>query len=118
MNQIVAMSFVVLFLCLTYLPNDVLTAPGDTKPSTEGPIKCDRNEEPTDCVACMPTCERPFPGICQGPICKPGCKCKPGYLKDTDNDCVSIIGCIIDNIRRDRPWSISDFMKPLQKKNN
>ncbi|XP_076650469.1 uncharacterized protein LOC143357763 [Halictus rubicundus] len=110
MNRIVATAFLVLFFCLTQLPDTVLTAPADLPDSADVAIECGKNEEPTNCVSCSATCERPIPGRCNGPLCKPGCKCRFGYFKDSDGDCVSIIGCIIDNIRFQKEWSVSEFL--------
>ncbi|XP_076295117.1 uncharacterized protein LOC143216164 [Lasioglossum baleicum] len=114
MNRIAAISFLV-FLCLTQLPDTVLTAPADPPAAIDAAILCSQNEEPTKCVSCSATCERPIPGRCNGPLCRPGCKCKLGYFKDSDGDCVSIIGCIIDNIRFQREWSVSEFLNIVKR---
>ncbi|XP_015435610.1 PREDICTED: uncharacterized protein LOC107191156 [Dufourea novaeangliae] len=119
MNQTGAKTvFVVLFLWLTLLSDRVVTAPADGGSSTELGIVCGRNEEPTKCIACIPTCDHPLPLVCHNPPnCQSGCKCKLGFLKDSDGDCVTIIGCIIDNIKNGREWSIADLMKFPQQKN-
>ncbi|XP_076382772.1 venom peptide CtAPI isoform X2 [Megalopta genalis] len=101
------------------MPDEVLTAPADPSNSTEGSIECRKHEEPTDCVSCSPSCERLIPGKCNGPLCRPGCKCSFGFYKDSDGDCVSILGCVIDFMKSRKEWSVFDFVntaKQLQSK--
>ncbi|XP_054004491.1 chymotrypsin inhibitor-like [Hylaeus anthracinus] len=49
---------------------------------------CPDNEVWDECVSpCQQTCANPKPGICQA-MCRPGCKCVPGYLRNKDGLCV------------------------------
>ncbi|XP_078032683.1 uncharacterized protein LOC144467665 [Augochlora pura] len=114
MNRFVAIAFAVLLICLTQLPDEVLTAPTNSTETTENPTECRRNEEATSCVSCSATCERPIPGRCNGPLCRPGCKCKFGYFKDSDGDCVSIIGCVIDFLKNQQKGSVFEFINTVK----
>ncbi|XP_050594402.1 uncharacterized protein LOC126924196 isoform X3 [Bombus affinis] len=67
------------------------------------PTKCGKNEEYMTCNLCPKNCENPFQEICSPGPCIKTCKCKSGYYKDSGGVCVSIIACIVDNIRNRIP---------------
>ncbi|XP_029047759.2 venom peptide BmKAPI-like [Osmia bicornis bicornis] len=116
MKLITLTTVTIFLLCLASVPNGVLASTTEAvtlctstpAPITENSIECGKNEEPTDCVSCNPTCKELSPGICHGPKCKPGCKCKTGYFKDSEGNCVSVLGCIMDNIQIElSQWELS-----------
>ena len=46
------------------------------------------NTEFTECgKACEPSCANPHPRKCPM-VCIPGCKCKAGYLRDVNGNCI------------------------------
>ncbi|KAI4463457.1 riddle [Holotrichia oblita] len=54
-------------------------------------LLCPLNEEWSSCVPpCTPTCNNPIPSICPYQLCKEGCECKPGFIRETENG-----GCVL-----------------------
>nr|WAP28756.1 zonadhesin-like 3 [Yponomeuta cagnagella] len=60
------------------------------------PIKCNVNEEATDCYnTCQKTCKTrivPDDTVCTA-VCKPGCDCIDGYLRHDNGTCVPVYAC-------------------------
>ncbi|XP_032665637.1 chymotrypsin inhibitor-like [Odontomachus brunneus] len=55
--------------------------------------ECGQNEVFTTCGStCTSTCENPSPRACTL-ACKIGCECKPGYLRNAQNNCVLTQHC-------------------------
>ncbi|XP_003401249.2 uncharacterized protein LOC100644783 isoform X1 [Bombus terrestris] len=96
--DLITTTFATLTLYLILAPDRIFTAADETTKSEE-PTKCGKNEEYTTCNLCPKNCENPFQEICSPGPCIKTCKCKSGYYKDSGGVCVSIIACIVDNIR-------------------
>ncbi|XP_015596272.1 chymotrypsin inhibitor isoform X2 [Cephus cinctus] len=57
---------------------------------------CEENQEWTNCgSACEPSCENPNPQICTF-NCIIGCRCKSGFLRDANRNCVTQENCPTD----------------------
>ncbi|XP_076480783.1 chymotrypsin inhibitor-like isoform X2 [Bombus vancouverensis nearcticus] len=99
--DLITTAFATLTLYLILATNRIFTAADETTESE--PTKCGENEEYTTCNLCPKNCENPFQEICSPGPCIKACKCKSGYYKDSEGVCVSIIACIVDNIRNRIP---------------
>ncbi|XP_076637005.1 chymotrypsin inhibitor-like [Colletes latitarsis] len=54
---------------------------------------CPKHEIWNDCgTSCPPTCENPRPEICNM-MCREGCECRPGFLRNKDGQCVHRFKC-------------------------
>ncbi|XP_052565569.1 chymotrypsin inhibitor-like [Culex pipiens pallens] len=49
--------------------------------------KCPTNEFYSTCKGCDLTCAQQTPGVCIA-VCKAGCKCTPGYVRNVAGSCV------------------------------
>lgn len=69
--------------------------PDHTKMPVE-PKVCDgENEEFRQCKGCDGTCDKPHP-ICPK-ICRPGCACKHGHVRDVTGKCMKLEQCKMDS---------------------
>ncbi len=58
------------------------------------PLTCGENEEYASCVRpCQPSCVEPGPQFCTPIRCSPGCVCRQGYLRATNNITSACIKC-------------------------
>lgn len=67
-------------------------------PVKECPLEqeCGANAKPSNCHAkCAQDCNMKLQGIMVGcmPGCVPGCDCEPGFIKDGENNCISLEEC-------------------------
>jgi len=58
------------------------------------PMCIGENEEYHKCRRCDGTCDRPHPICPRSPrVCRPGCMCKEGHVRDIDGVCVPLTKC-------------------------
>ncbi|GFT53006.1 hypothetical protein NPIL_616831 [Nephila pilipes] len=79
----------------------VLKSQCGSPPSDESSEECKENEEYyEDCAPeCTGTCEAfNNPGIYNCPLCRPGCWCKQGLVKNNDGQCVSPEKCSVSTV--------------------
>ncbi|XP_052738623.1 zonadhesin [Bicyclus anynana] len=60
------------------------------------PVKCDGKNEISGCAStCLETCESVGqPNSCEQPaVCKPKCRCKEGFLRNVNGECISKEEC-------------------------
>jgi hypothetical protein len=70
--------------------------PKDECPKPKPP-KCRKNEVFDECVKslkCQASCKKQESSFkCKKSKCKPGCKCKKGYVRNNDNECIKKSSC-------------------------
>ncbi|KAL6740068.1 hypothetical protein Aduo_013456 [Ancylostoma duodenale] len=70
------------------MPGYLRNSAGNCVKKCEEDMECPPNQHYVTCGGCEPTCAVPKPEACLA-VCVVGCQCLPGFLRDSDGNCVS-----------------------------